>query len=456
MKFAGWKSVIFFSLFCTALLTVINPVFAVVPVFATDRETTPIPAGIHDTDDPAIWLHPTSPESSLVIGVSKNKLKTGGQAGIGIYNLQGELVKYILHDRLNNVDLRYNIASGQKAIDLAVASNRDKKALSLFAVSDNDIRHIQDIVLRAGNNKMLTEEPYGLCLGQNRNNGRLYAFSPMKSGLIYQHAIYYSNGQFHLDHIRTIDTARYLTRPVDQHLITITVNDAVWQSALGKNELIAEINEELRDRFQLEGCVVDDAKNTLYYGMENLGVFKFNLNARNNEHPVLIAKVARARSEPGSDSIAEGTPRVINDVEGLALLHGPCGQGALIVSVQGLDEYALFDKQTDRYIGSFKLVHGAGDPVTETDGLDTIGSYLGPAYPHGLLVVHDHVNTDSDQQILNANYKLKGLDEILDFFPALGVEGFQYDPRKAMDWPAPCWSQHNYRGVRHHLFAVHR
>ena len=164
--------------------------------------------------------------------------------------------------------------------------------------------------------------------------------------------------------------------------------------------------------------------------MENLGVFKFNLNARKNERPVLIAKVLKAKSEPGSDSIKEGVPRIINDVEGLALLHGPNGQGALIVSVQGLNEYAFFDRKTDEYIGSFKLAHGAGDPVTETDGLDIISTPLGPEYPDGLLAVHDHLNTNSNKQVLNANYKLKSLTEILDFFPSLKFAGFKYNPRR--------------------------
>jgi 3-phytase len=421
---------IFLGVICCALFTGLNTVSADVPVFTTNHETTPIPAGINDTDDPAIWVHPTAPENSLVIGVSKNKENTGNQAGIGIYNLEGTLVKYILHDRLNNVDLRYGISSGSGTIDLAVASNRDKKGLSLFAVTSNDIRFLQDIEMRTENSNVLTEEPYGLCLWKNKQNSMLYAFSPVKSGLIYQHAIYFRNGQFELDHIRTIDTSRYLTREVDQHLINITVNEVVWESDLDKRELIAELTEELGDRFQLEGCVVDDTNNTLYYGMENLGVFKYKLDTREHSSPVLIAKVLKAKSEPDAETIEASVPRVINDIEGLALLHGPDGQGALIVSVQGLDEFALFDRKTDSYIGSFKLNHGASDPVTETDGLDITSAPLGPEYPHGLLAVHDHVNTDNNRQIHNANYKLKSITEILEFFPVLRNEDFTYDPRR--------------------------
>ena len=197
----------------------------------------------------------------------------------------------------------------------------------------------------------------------------------------------------------------------------------------GENALIAELNEELRDRFQLEGCVVDDTNNTLYFGMENLGIFKLNLGDRSNGHPTLIAKVLKSKSEPAADRIQEGLPRVINDVEGLALLHGPNGEGALMVSVQGLNEYALFDRKTDNYIGSFKLTHGNSDPVTETDGLETISTPLGPEYPDGLLVVHDHLNTNGKGQVLNANYKLIGLTEILNAFPSLKPADFTYNPR---------------------------
>ena len=119
-------------------------------------------------------------------------------------------------------------------------------------------------------------------------------------------------------------------------------------------------------------------------------------------------------------------------MEGLALLHGPDGKGALIVSVQGLNEYALFGRKTDKYIGSFKLNHGADNPATEIDGLEIISTLLGPEYPNGLLTVHDHMNTNNNKQVLNANYKLKSLTEILDLFPSLEFEGFNYNPRKQL------------------------
>ena len=129
-------------------ITLANTSHCEVPTFETKFETTPIPAGIDTTDDTAIWVHPTTPEKSLIIGVNKNKPATGGKPGVGIYDLQGKLVKYIQHDRLNNIDIRYNIPFKNKTIDLVMASNRDKKGLSLFEVKEGKITLLQDIVLK--------------------------------------------------------------------------------------------------------------------------------------------------------------------------------------------------------------------------------------------------------------------------------------------------------------------
>ena len=43
---------------------------------------------LHDTDDPAIWIHPTNPQESLVIGTDKD---TDG--GLYVFNLQGKIIK---------------------------------------------------------------------------------------------------------------------------------------------------------------------------------------------------------------------------------------------------------------------------------------------------------------------------------------------------------------------------
>ena len=53
-------------------------------------------------DDPAIWVHPTEPEHSLVLGTNK-------QTGLEIYDLQGKRLQSLAVGRLNNVDLRQGV-----------------------------------------------------------------------------------------------------------------------------------------------------------------------------------------------------------------------------------------------------------------------------------------------------------------------------------------------------------
>ena len=58
---------------------------------------------LHDTDDPAIWIHPTNPQESLVIGTDKD---TDG--GLYVFNLQGKIIKKSeTIKRPNNVDIAY-------------------------------------------------------------------------------------------------------------------------------------------------------------------------------------------------------------------------------------------------------------------------------------------------------------------------------------------------------------
>ena len=404
---------------------------AKVPMIEAVAETKPIPAGKESSDDVAIWLNSVNPDQSRIIGVSKNKKKRGGQAGVGLYRMDGSEVQFILHDRLNNVDLRYDFPYQGGHIDIAAASNRDKRAITVFRVEENELKLLADLKLVNAKGDHIEEEPYGFCLGLEKGSRyRLYAFSPMKNGRIYQHQLVEDEGALQAKFVRIIDTSLYLSRELDQHLIAITVKETIYDEVLPKDLLVAEVIEELDERFQLEGCVVDDAFGFLYYGMENLGVWKVRISPRLRSKPVLITQVLRAKSEPGARQLPPNVPRVINDIEGMAMHYGPSGKGALVVSIQGLDEFAFFGRQNHEYLGSFKIRFTSKDPVTETDGFDLLSSSVGSSFPEGVLVVHDHHNTDGAGNLLNGNYKIVSLADVLKHFPALRYGGYRYDPRR--------------------------
>mgnify|MGYP001549631721 CR=1 FL=1 len=418
-------AVISVNLFAAALMQ------AQVPVIKAVAETTPIPAGKESSDDVAIWLNPKNPDQSRIIGVSKNKKKRGGQSGVGLYRMDGTEMQFILHDRLNNVDLRYNFPYKGGHIDIVAASNRDKRAITLLSVNENRLELLADVKLTNAKGQHIVEEPYGFCLSLDKKvEHKLYAFSPMKNGLIYQHQIIEEAGLLKAKFLRIIDSSKYLSREVDQHLIAVTVKETIYEEVLPKAALVAEVIEELEERFQLEGCVADDELGFLYYGMENLGVWKIRIDPRFRQKAILIARVAKAKSEPGARDFAPGVPRLVNDIEGLAMHYGPSGKGALLVSIQGLDEYAFLDRNTHEYLGSFKLRLSDKDPVTETDGLDLLSSPVGSSFPEGVLVVHDHHNTNDAGELLNGNYKIVSLKSVLEHFPTLRYRGYRYNPRR--------------------------
>ena len=59
-----------------------------------------------DPDDPAIWINPANPDSSLVIGTDKHK----SNGGLYVFDLQGKIDRQRSvtgMKRMNNVDIAY-------------------------------------------------------------------------------------------------------------------------------------------------------------------------------------------------------------------------------------------------------------------------------------------------------------------------------------------------------------
>jgi 3-phytase len=373
-------------------------------------ETTPLPTGHEESDDAVIWVNPKDDSKSLVLGVSKAKQKHGGQAGLGVYDLTGKEVQYFQHDRLNNVDLRYNVMG----YVIATGSNRDKNAISVFSVNENGVKLLDD--LPTG----ITEEPYGLCMQQNPITRKTYVWLPMKSGMLYQYELKYQlhrNG-FKAKLVNSFDTSKFLTKAQDQRLIDLIIEDVFLDPDILEDELLEELQKETSGRHQLEGCVSDDENGTLYVGMENFGVIRMDLinETKLKTSPKTILEVERTKFTPNLKSAVWKRSRSVNDIEGITLYKAkPKSKGALIISVQGLNEFAVLDRITNKYLGSFEVGFG-NDPITETDGLTISSSPMGQ-YSSGLMVLHDHHNTDNNGNILKANYKYVDASKFLTFWP---------------------------------------
>ena len=89
----------------------------------------------YDTDDPAIWMHPSDPSKSLVIGTDKDSL-----GALYVFNLEGKVIDSLVRkgiQRPNNVDVGYGLtlADGSK-VDFAVTGERLTSKLRFFSLPD--------------------------------------------------------------------------------------------------------------------------------------------------------------------------------------------------------------------------------------------------------------------------------------------------------------------------------
>lgn len=368
-----------------------------VPTIEALAETTPIPFGENESDDSAVWISKLDPAQSLILGTSKSK--EGG--GLGVYALGGQQLAFFVGDRLNNVDISYDFFFASGPADLAVASNRSQRSLSLFKISAaGEVTPAGQAPLFAAPGEPI--EPYGLCIAQLQGSKQpgISVFLPTKSGTVYQFAL----DPERLNEARLIkrfDLKAGLSAAADAFVQAIVLQE--WTAEASGD--LDELAESMEERYALEGCVFDPRSQKLLVGMENFGVWSVDPLSGAAEVLLQISGSATAPLPPGQ-------ARWSDDIEGMDLLVLG-DRSYLLFSTQGLSEFSLFDLKEKGWRGNFKLTLGESDPVTETDGLALGQGALGPRFPAGVLVVHDDSNTDEAGQVLNANYKIASLDPVL-------------------------------------------
>lgn len=310
-------------------------------------ETTPVASLEDAADDPAIWINRTDPGQSRILGTDK-------KAGLAVYDLTGEKVQFLPVGRVNNVDVRDGLTLAGKSLTIAAASQRDDKTIVLWSIDSTGTLAPLSAV------KTGLAEPYGVCLSWagTSPNGRLWAFVNDKDGRIEQYEI---------------------------------KDD-------GTGKVASTLVRTLKLQTQPEGLVADEPQGFLFAGEEGRGVWRFPLDPSGGTTGELIA---------GLKPKGHLTP----DVEGLAIVStGPNNQGYLIVSSQGSNQYALYDRTPPH---QFRAIFAIGDSPTidgvqETDGLEATTTPLGPTFPFGILVVQD-----GDNNGLPQNFKFVPFESVV-------------------------------------------
>lgn len=299
-------------------------------------ETAPVTESGDAADDPAVWVHPTDRRLSRIIGTDK-------KSGLFVYDLSGGVVQSLPDGRMNNVDVVRVRDAVQGTIDLVVASNRSSDTIAAYRV---DPRTGRLEALEGGPFSAGIEGVYGLCAYADPAEGTARVVVNNKMGEVRVLALVGG------------EEGRWASTPV----------------------------RRLNVGGQVEGCVADVERGWLYIGEEAVGVWRYPLDP------------ASERAREPLDIVASGIGggfggHLARDVEGVALYSRPDGSGWIVVSCQGENRYAAYDRGTGAYVGSFALEFegpdGRLDAVTHTDGISACSAPLGEAFPEGVLVVQD-------------------------------------------------------------------
>ena len=333
----------------TKSLTTVHQVEATV-------ETDPVRSELGDdaADDPAIWINHQDPSQSRIIGTNK-------KAGLNVYDLAGKELYFYPVGRVNNVDVRQQVAMGDTTMDVVVASNRTNNSLAVFTV-----KHPTGELIEATETPLISSvgEVYGICLYHDKQSGKLFSFINGKDGMVEQ-----------------------------------------WElSASPDQKISGSVVRTFNLASQPEGMVADDETGILYIGEEEQCAWKYDAKPDGNNTGKRI---------PLSD---KSNSMIAFDIEGVTLYKGHSGKGYLLVSSQGNNSYAVFEREgNNKYIGSFAIKDGAIDGTQETDGIDVTNLNLGTQFPNGFFIVQDGDNKDGDTKVTQ-NFKLVAWEKIANSF----------------------------------------
>lgn len=299
-----------------------------VPVVITDT----LPG---DSDDPAIWLNPGDPAASLVLGTDKGD-STGG---VYAFTLDGHIdrarsVTPLM--RMNNVDVEYGLDVGGTATDIAVATERLRMAIRVFALPDMRVIDGGGIPVFDGDT---ARAPMGVALYRRPRDGAVFAIVGGKGGP--------TDGTY---------LAQYRLRARGGTVTGTLVRQFGAYSG----------------RKEIEAIAVDDARGYVYYSDEGVGVRKYH-----------------ADPDSGATELALfATTGIVDDHEGIALYTREDGTGYLLLSDQGGGRLHVFPREGTA-AGPHEHPLLAVIPVRarETDGIEVTSRGLGARFPRGLLAM---------------------------------------------------------------------
>lgn len=285
----------------------------------------------HDTDDPAIWIHPKDPAQSLVIGTDKD-----ADGALYVFNLQGQIVaENVVRglQRPNNVDVEYDVRLGDTLIDIAVVTERLREQVRIFRLPDMQPVDGGGLPVFEGESEAERRAPMGIAIYRRPTDGRTFLMVGRKTG------------------------------PPEGYL---------WQY-----ELLGEQPDAFSHRLvrqfgafsgakEIEAIDVDDVHGHVYYADESFGLRQYHADP----------------DSPGTQLSAFGQQGFTGDREGISIYAPTDSSGYLLVSDQQAAEFEVFDRigPEHAHVATLRLA------TQESDGSEVEVTPLGRQFAQGLFV----------------------------------------------------------------------
>ena len=302
---------------------------------------------LNDTDDPAIWVHPTDATKSIVFGTDK---ETNG--AIYAFDLEGKVLanKTIRNiKRPNNVDVAYGFQiNDTTTTDILVFTEREAQKIRIFSIPD--MQPIDNGGFKVFKDAVVAENklPMGVAIYKSPIDSSFYAIvgrkkGPLK-GYLYQYRLAAENSQIQSTLVRK------------------------FGNFSGKKEI--------------EAIAVDAEMGFIYYADEGHCIRKYY-----------------AEPSKGAEEIAcFGAAYFQDDIEGIAIAKMPNQEGYLIVSDQQKGQFNLFDRKTNAFVKAVNL------STLETDGCEVVSTPLNEKFNSGLFVA---MNNNKNFYFYNLDKVLK-------------------------------------------------
>ena len=259
-----------------------------------------------NADDPAIWIHPTDRNRSLMFLSDKD-------VGIFVYDFSGNQIQHVdFGTTLNNIDVRKGFNYADRTIDILAGNLRGTGKLAVLEIKPDWTQGNAVTILSddASSGNTISSDSYGFTLYRRKSDGAMFVFDKSKnSNPIVQWQITGSSG-------------------------TISVTKVREFSGIGV----------------AEGFVADDELGFVYFVEEAGPIHKYN-----------------ADPAAGSQKISTfGTNVSTPDREGIALYACNDGTGYLVLSSQGSSTFPVFTREgANSHVLTFTAQGSSG-----TDGQD--------------------------------------------------------------------------------------